>query len=183
MYSEPLRVIGESAPAAPQQYSTVGKLTYWGHRRDGTWIGVISSEGNRWTFTRKDILCEPEKLVEGQQVSFRSRFTEDFRGLGAADQVQPCKAQQIQQPSIEGDLNTLVARVLPERVIQQSPSPREFYGRVKFWAEQSKAGVIEADETERYPFAESDIVRGSAQEGAWAKFQTIGGRAVAVELA
>src|SRR6266446_1100642 len=65
-----MRIVDESAPQTPRQ-QRVGKLMMWMHVR-GSWQGVVSSGGFRWTFGEKDILCRVEKLKEGMAVSFRS---------------------------------------------------------------------------------------------------------------
>lgn len=155
----------------------------------------------------------PEDLVEGQQVSFRSRLSEApvTHALGAADQVRPRSASDQTsepQPSEEDLLRTFTERALrtqrpqpelPQRQLPESVQPRipahpeqadeELYGTVKFWGAEMKSGIIQIDDNNRYQFAEAAIIRGAAHEGASAKFRAVAApdgalpHAVDVELA
>jgi hypothetical protein len=180
MYNEPIRVIGESAPQQLQAHSSIGVIIDWFERNIRIQVagGIIRDQfGERFSFTERDVVSGEPKV--GHKVSFIGHPA----GVSIAAATKVVVDPQIETQS---ELNRNPESEIPqlvERVVQQAPQQREFYGRVKFWAEQSKAGVIEVDETERYPFSASDVVRGIPQEGAWAKFHTIGGRAVAVELA
>src|SRR5437879_2895352 len=110
-----IRITGEFAPTQPQQKPyLVGKLLNWNQSRDGTWRGVISSGGYRWTFGAKDILCKETDLVEGITVSFRSLLPEDFRGLGFADQIEPYEETSQPQPQPKPETNSESRPQLPE---------------------------------------------------------------------
>ena len=182
MYNEPIRVIGEYASQQQQARLSIGVIIDWFERsiRMQVACGIIRDQfGERFSFTERDILSGEPKV--GHKVSFLGHPAGTV-SIAAATKVVVDPPESQLTPQLNRNPESEIQQLV-ERAIQHTPQQREFYGRVKFWAEQSKAGVIEVDETERYPFSERDIVRGSAHEGAWAKFHTIGGRAVAVELA
>jgi hypothetical protein len=76
------------------------------------------------------------------------------------------------------------------KIARSSPLPEEeLYGTVKFWGAEMKSGIIQIDDNNRYQFTESDIIRGMAVEGIYAKFRAVAApdgalpHAVDVELA
>jgi hypothetical protein len=169
-----LRITGEDAPVPQQQFYAVGKLLGWYQSRSGVWSGVIISNGYRWTFGAKDILCEPADLREGQQVSFRSRLSEDSRGLGAADQVKPYEPsqprQQLQPPQPEPQLETS-----PERPQQCQRPDNRMLGLIEYWGDLSKTGILSTNNGEQFAFEESDVISGIPVAGLLATFRAVPG--------
>src|SRR5207245_2775071 len=72
-------------------------------------------------------------------------------------QLQPTEAPVLPQlPERNQDDLRLLSGIQP-----QIPQREECYGRVKFWGAEMHSGVMEVDEADRFPFSESDIVRGT----------------------
>jgi hypothetical protein len=177
-----IRITGETAPESRRASNAVGKIieSFERNIRTKIGVGIIRDQfGERFTFTEKDVVSGEPKV--GHKVSFEGHPS-GYASLPVACKVivDPQTPQQLAQPKLE----TPARRQLPEPEVQsllkipphpeqlyESAQVQELYGRVEFWGTEMRSGSILVDDNNSYQFSERDIVRGTPEQGAWAKFR------------